>query len=78
MPIYEYRCEDCESSFETLVRPGHDEDAQCPSCHGDHLNREMSVFAQHGGGDGASAAPITGGGMPRGGGGCCGGSCGCG
>jgi putative FmdB family regulatory protein len=76
MPIYEYRCEDCTSSFETLVRPGHDEKAQCPSCHGDHLTRQMSVFAARGG-DGAVATPLAGS-MPRGGGGCCGGSCGCG
>src|SRR6266851_2191152 len=46
MPIYEYRCDDCEVSFETFVRAGHDEDAECPTCHGDKLSREMSVFAQ--------------------------------
>lgn len=74
MPIYEYRCEDCDSSFETLVRPGHDEDAECPSCHGAHLSREMSVFAAHGAN---GEMPAAGGGMTRGGG-CCGGSCGCG
>ena len=76
MPLYEFVCQECEHSFETLVRPGHHEDVECPSCHGGRLSREMSVFAQHGGGDGASAAPISG--PVRGGGGCCGGSCGCG
>lgn len=77
MPIYEYRCEDCESSFETLVRPGHDEDAECPSCHGGRLYREMSVFASRGAG-GRDVPAAGGGGLMRGGGGCCGGSCGCG
>ena len=76
MPIYEYHCEDCSLSFETFIRPGHDEDAVCPTCDGAHLSRELSVFASGriGNGDAshpaASAAP-----MPRGG--CCGGGCGC-
>jgi len=75
MPIYEYRCDDCEVSFETFVRAGHDEDAECPTCHGDKLSREMSVFAQarSGRAEGASAASFGG---PSAGG-CCGGSCGC-
>jgi putative FmdB family regulatory protein len=45
MPIYEYRCGRCKSSFETFVRPGHAEDAECPRCHGRQLSREMSTFA---------------------------------
>lgn len=74
MPIYEYRCDECASSFETLVRPGHEEDAECPACHGSRLSREMSVFAAAR--NGAESAPVAGG--PRmGGGGCCGGGCGC-
>jgi putative FmdB family regulatory protein len=77
MPIYEFHCTDCDRSFETLVRPGHDEDAECPSCHGDHLSRELSVFASgRVNGDTASAAPAGPAAM-RGGGGCCGGGCGC-
>ncbi len=75
MPIYEYHCEDCDSSFETLVQPGHYDEAQCPSCMGVNIVREMSVFASRGGGsesqpNGAGAAMVRGGG-------CCGGSCGC-
>jgi putative FmdB family regulatory protein len=73
MPIYEYHCEECDRSFETLVRPGRDEDAQCPSCNGVRLSREMSVFASGRAAD--SGADMNGGAMT--GGGCCGGSCGC-
>jgi putative FmdB family regulatory protein len=75
MPIYEYYCEDCENSFEALVRPGRPEDAACPQCHGAHLSREMSVFASARSGDssagGGGFTPMSGGG----GGGCCGGGC---
>jgi len=60
MPIYEYRCADCETGFELLVRPGRDE-AECPSCHGANLVRELSVFAagsgSHGAGNGEAPAP---------------------
>ena len=81
MPIYEYTCSDCETSVEVLVRPGHDEDAECPRCHGSHLRREMSVFAARGGDSNGTAAAAeaiasNGGGRPSGGG-CCGGACGC-
>jgi putative FmdB family regulatory protein len=75
MPIYEYHCDDCDNSFEALVRPGRPEDAACPQCHGAHLSREMSVFSSSAaGGYGASASDFT---PSRGGGGCCGGGCGC-
>ena len=80
MPIYEYRCLDCERTFETLVGLGHD-DAECPSCRGSHLTREMSVFASRTNGAGpalaASAIAANGGSRMTGGGGCCGGGCGC-
>ena len=75
MPIYEYHCANCDSSFETLMRPGHNDEAQCPSCSSSDINREMSVFASRASGStaesngGGSAIPARGG--------CCGGSCGC-
>jgi putative FmdB family regulatory protein len=75
MPIYEFHCTDCDSSFETLVRAGHDEDAQCPSCNGAHLSRELSVFASGRFNGEAASAPA--GNVAMRGGGCCGGGCGC-
>ena len=75
MPIYEFHCEDCDRSFETLVRPGHAEDAECPDCHGARLSREMSVFAAAHGSNGD--APVSDGPVMGGGGACCGGGCGC-
>jgi putative FmdB family regulatory protein len=70
MPIYEYRCQSCEVSFEALVTRS-DPQAQCPSCGGNELAREMSVFASSAGNGSAQAAgPAP---APRG----CGSGCGC-
>jgi putative FmdB family regulatory protein len=62
MPIFEYKCEDCGTSFEKLVRNG--VAVACPSCGKDHLKQQFSTFAARGG-DGAHAMP-SGGGCPAG------------
>jgi len=80
MPIYEFRCAECERSFEALVRAG-DDGVRCPKCNGAKLSRELSTFAARtAASNGAAlaaeaieASSRTGGN----GGGCCGGSCGC-
>jgi putative FmdB family regulatory protein len=82
MPIYEYRCADCDRSFEAFVRP-HDGGAECPHCHSAKLTRELSTFAARTNGDStaAASAAIANSGSSNGngfsGGGCCGGGCGC-
>ena len=45
MPIYEYFCSDCKSSFE-LLRPlsQADQEADCPHCH-KPARRKLSTFA---------------------------------
>lgn len=51
MPIYEYRCLDCNSRFEVL-RPMRDADVPiaCEKCASDHTTRCLTVFfAQSGG-----------------------------
>jgi putative FmdB family regulatory protein len=60
MPIYEYRCEDCGSKFEKLVRRQGDA-VECPSCGKDHLKMELSTFAAHANGRPQSSAPMPGG-----------------
>jgi len=81
MPIYEYRCVECDHSFEAFVRGGGDE-AECPGCHGSHLSREMSTFAargSNGNGNAAAMSAIAGNGSAgrMTGGGCGSGGCGC-
>lgn len=43
MPLYEYRCEDCDHGFELLVRES--TRLECPACHGSKLEKQLSVFA---------------------------------
>ncbi|MFN3324913.1 MAG: FmdB family zinc ribbon protein [Bryobacteraceae bacterium] len=65
MPIYEYRCEDCGTKFEKLVRGSDTSGPECPSCGQNHLRMELSTFAAHSNG-GGSAEPAFGGGCPAG------------
>jgi putative FmdB family regulatory protein len=74
VPRYEYRCRDCESTFE-LSRPMAESGlpAPCPRGHADTV-KLLSTIALTGALTGAPA-PVAAG--PRAGG-CCGGACGCG
>jgi putative FmdB family regulatory protein len=56
MPLYEYRCQDCDHGFELLVRES--TTLECPSCHGDKLEKQLSVFAV-GAAAGASRLPMA-------------------
>ena len=75
MPIYEYFCTHCQTTFENL-RPAQQADAPavCPACREASSQRILSLFA--------SSVKTAQGGAPiamsgGGGGGCCGGACGC-
>ena len=41
MPIYEYRCRDCDTTFEALVRGGGG--VTCPHCGGSSLDKLLSA-----------------------------------
>ena len=72
MPIYEYYCRPCASTFEKL-RPMREADqaAACPAGH-PNAARTITAFATVGRAVGSAE-------MPAGGGGCCGGGgCACG
>jgi putative FmdB family regulatory protein len=63
MPIYEYRCRECDHQFEILQRLGEGaDDLACPRCDRHELEKLFSTFAACG----DSQAPAT---MPAGG--CC-------
>ena len=68
MPIYEYECRECSTSFELLMRS--DTKVACPSCDSTKVVRKLSLFAVHVGhahaGHAAEAVPA-----------CATGECGC-
>jgi putative FmdB family regulatory protein len=70
MPIYEYRCKQCEREFEKYV-PGAATAVACPSCASAEVMRKLSVFGLKTVGAMQSSAPMSSGG------GCCGGGCAC-
>jgi putative FmdB family regulatory protein len=46
VPIYEYRCDDCETSFEVLQRMSDDPLVTCEKC-GGHLRKVLHPVAIH-------------------------------
>lgn len=67
MPIYEYKCQKCETRFEKLVRGAADQDhLSCPSCGERHLSQEYSTFSARANGMSQTAeTPSCPGGMCR-------------
>jgi putative FmdB family regulatory protein len=61
MPIFEYRCSDCEREFEAFVTT--ERTAECPGCHGANLVKLLSSPGRVGGSDGgrSEALPMGGG-----------------
>ena len=57
MPIFEYRCESCDSKFEKLVRRAGDP-VECPSCKTTKLEVQYSTFAARANGGNAEAAAM--------------------
>lgn len=45
MPIFEYRCQECGTKFEKLMRRAEEAAPGCPSCGGERASREFSTFA---------------------------------
>jgi putative FmdB family regulatory protein len=76
MPLYEFRCDDCQVTFDTLVRSfSAVGEVVCRYCESPNVTRKITTFAVSGFDDPAAARASS---APRAGGGCCGGACGCG
>ena len=54
MPIFEYRCGDCDREFEAFVTA--ERTAECPACHGANLVKQLSTPGMVGGSNGESRA----------------------
>ena len=57
MPIFEYICSDCDHRFEVLLRGT--EAPHCPTCSGDRLAKQLSVFAVNRGNGGHATTPLS-------------------
>jgi len=44
MPVYEFDCQDCGASFETLAAAGRS--PACPACGGERVSRRWSQISQ--------------------------------
>lgn len=66
MPLFEYICDECETTFEKLVRSSTTQsDIICPTCSSGHVHKKLSTFATSTGassGGGSSAASCSTGG----------------
>jgi len=62
MPIFEYKCVDCGTKFEKLIRNSDTNGLACPSCGTKELTQELSTFAAQSG----SRSEPMGGGCPAG------------
>jgi putative FmdB family regulatory protein len=69
MPLYEYRCHDCDEKFERYVRAWGDA-VVCPACKSGSVDKLLSTFALAGGAGSVSASAGGGCGCGRGGCGC--------
>jgi len=57
MPIFEYACQDCGHAFEALVRSS--TVPECPHCHSQQLDKQLSVVGRVGASSPKEAAPAA-------------------
>jgi len=59
MPLFEYMCARCGTTFEQLVRSNSTQQIVCPRCQSVHVQKQMSSFAVKGTGMTGSAGAGT-------------------
>jgi putative FmdB family regulatory protein len=62
MPLYEYKCNDCDTKFEELTMRSSDV-VTCPKCESENVTRLLSTFASSGGSSKSSAPSCGSGGF---------------
>ncbi len=59
MPIFEYKCDDCGTRFEKLIRRETDEqEICCPACGQSRVEKQLSTFAAHAAGPASKDLPM--------------------
>ncbi len=61
MPIYEFRCNQCNAKFEQLCRRDWQSGVSCPACGGKDLAKVLSAFSSPGSGGGKNCSACSGG-----------------
>ena len=64
MPMYEFKCGECDSSFEEIIACSKIDEVTCPSCGSGKPEKQLSAFAtvgDSGGGHAASSGGCGGG-----------------
>jgi putative FmdB family regulatory protein len=46
MPLYEYTCQKCAHTFETLVSGKREESVRCPECNSDEIEQMIGLPAK--------------------------------
>lgn len=60
MPLYEYRCNDCDEAFEKLVSFSEaNRNQACPHCHSPNTQKKISRIAALGASAGSSTAAAS-------------------
>jgi putative FmdB family regulatory protein len=59
MPLFEYLCARCGTTFEQLVRSSSTQQVVCPRCQSIHVQKQMSSFAVKGGSNGSGVGAGT-------------------
>ncbi|GAB4337509.1 MAG: hypothetical protein Kow0037_20370 [Calditrichia bacterium] len=62
MPLYEYRCRDCEEKFDKLVPYAQSHQQECPKCGSQNTEKLISSFATIGGSSSGGGYSYSGGG----------------
>ena len=60
MPLFEYKCNDCDHKFEELVNSS-TTNVPCPKCKSQNTSKLLSVFAASGGSGSGASSCSTGG-----------------
>ncbi|MEE8349718.1 MAG: zinc ribbon domain-containing protein [Acidobacteriota bacterium] len=58
MPIFEYRCSNCDTTFERIIF-GKAKNIHCPNCEGKEIEQLLSTFAVSGTSAGNSQSKAT-------------------